>query len=105
MHSQNQTPELKGAEILKQLTLPGQLTIIGMILLTALVNIFVGSASAKWALICPIIVPMLTGLGISPDLTQAVYRMGNSSTNIITPLLVYMPLIVVFAQKYVNETS
>jgi len=96
---------LKGAEILKQLALPGQLTIIGMILLTALVNIFVGSASAKWALMSPIIVPMLMGLGISPDLTQAAYRIGDSSTNIITPLLVYMPLIVVFAQKYVKETG
>ncbi len=59
-----------------------------------------GSASAKWALLAPILVPMLMSLGISPDLTQAAYRIGDSTTNIITPLMPYFPLIVVFCQRY-----
>jgi aminobenzoyl-glutamate transport protein len=65
----------------------------------------VGSASAKWALIAPVFVPMLMQLGVSPDLTQAAYRVGDSSTNIITPLLPYFPLIVVFCQRYVKSTG
>jgi hypothetical protein len=69
------------------------------------VNLMVGSASAKWALIAPIMVPMLMQLGISPDLTQAAYRVGDSTTNIITPLMPYFPLVVVFCQKYVKKTG
>ena len=74
-------------------------------LLTAFVNIFVGSASGKWGLLAPIFVPMLMSLGISPDLTQAVYRVGDSSTNIITPLMPYFPLVVVYCQRYVKNTG
>src|SRR5690606_18195843 len=70
-----------------------------------MVNLFVGSASAKWALLSPIFVPMLMQLGISPDLTQAAYRVGDSVTNIITPLMPYFPLVVVFCQKYVKNTG
>jgi aminobenzoyl-glutamate transport protein len=94
---------IKGADFLKAMNLPGQVTIIGIIILTAIVNIFVGSASAKWALLSPIFVPLLMQLGISPELTQAAYRVGDSSTNIITPLLVYFPLIIIFCQKYVSK--
>ncbi len=96
---------IQGAELLKALGMPGQVTIIGIILLTAFVNIFVGSASAKWALLAPIFVPMLMGVGISPVLTQAAYRIGDSSSNIITPLMPYFPLVVVFCQRYVKKTG
>lgn len=96
---------LKGANFLRELALPAQVTIVGIIFLTGFVNLFVGSASAKWALISPIFVPMLMNLGISPDLTQAAYRVGDSSTNIITPLLPYFPLVVVFCQRYVKSTG
>ncbi len=96
---------LKGAGFLQSLALPGALTIVGIILLTAVVNLLVGSASAKWALISPIFVPMLMGVGISPDLTQAAYRVGDSVSNIITPLLPYFPLVVVFCQRYVKNTG
>ena len=78
---------------------------LGIILLTASVNLLIGSASAKWALIGAIMVPMLMELGVSPDLTQAAYRVGDSSSNIITPLMPYFPLIVVFCQKYVKSTG
>jgi aminobenzoyl-glutamate transport protein len=96
---------IKGAEGLKEMALPGQVTIVGIIMLTSMVNLVVGSASAKWALISPIFVPMLMQLGISPELTQAAYRVGDSSSNIITPLMPYFPLVVVFCQKYVKKTG
>ena len=96
---------LKGANALKAMGLPLGMTLVGIVFLSGFVNLVVGSASAKWALIGAIMVPMLMQLGVSPDLTQAAYRVGDSSTNIITPLLPYFPLIVVFCQKYVKSTG
>lgn len=96
---------LKGANALREAALPLGVTLAGIIVLTSLVNLLVGSASAKWALIGSIMVPMLMQLGVSPDLTQAAYRVGDSSTNIITPLLPYFPLIVVFCRRYVQGTG
>ncbi|MDQ3545434.1 MAG: AbgT family transporter, partial [Verrucomicrobiota bacterium] len=96
---------LKGAGLLKALALPGAVTMVGIILLTATVNLMVGSASAKWALLAPIFVPMLMALGFSPELTQAAYRVGDSTTNIITPLMPYFPLVVVYCQRYVRQTG
>ncbi|WP_462171267.1 AbgT family transporter [Pseudoalteromonas xiamenensis] len=96
---------IEGAQVLKSLSLPSTVTIVGIILLTAFVNLFVGSSSAKWALLGPIFVPMLMQLGISPDLTQAFYRIGDSSSNIVTPLMPYFPLVVVYCQKYVKDTG
>ncbi|NCF15405.1 MAG: TIGR00366 family protein [Gammaproteobacteria bacterium] len=96
---------LKGAEFLKALNAGASFTIVGIVILTAFVNIFVGSASGKWGLLAPIFVPMLMSLGISPDLTQAAYRVGDSSTNIITPLMPYFPLVVVYCQRYVKGTG
>ncbi|HLR89806.1 MAG TPA: AbgT family transporter [Balneolaceae bacterium] len=96
---------VKGANFLEALSLPGQVTIVGIIILSAFVNLFIGSASAKWLLVSPIFVPMLMQLGISPDLTQAAYRVGDSVSNILTPLLPYFPLVVVFCQRYVKSTG
>lgn len=96
---------IEGANALKALGLPIQITLIGIVLLTASVNLLIGSASAKWALIGAIMVPMLMELGVSPDLTQAAYRVGDSSSNIITPLMPYFPLIVVFCQRYVKSSG
>ena len=96
---------VKGAGLLDAMALPGQVTILGIILLSAFVNLFIGSASAKWLLVAPIFVPMLMQLGISPDLTQVAYRVGDSVSNIITPLLPYFPLVVVFCQRYVKTTG
>jgi aminobenzoyl-glutamate transport protein len=96
---------IKGASGLKALALAPEITIVGIILLTAFVNLFIGSASAKWALLAPIMVPMLMQLGISPDLTQASYRVGDSVSNIVTPLMPYFPLVVVYCQKYVKSTG
>ena len=96
---------LQGAAVLQALGLPGALTIAGIVGLTWVINLFVGSASAKWALISPIFVPMLMELGISPDLTQAAYRVGDSTSNIITPLMPYFPLVVVYCQRYLKNTG
>lgn len=77
--------------------------LLGMIVVfSAIINLFVGSASAKWALLAPVMVPMLMLLGVSPDGATAVYRVGDSATNIITPLMVYFPLILIFARRWVQ---
>ncbi len=96
---------LKGAALIKALSLPAAVTIVGIIFLVAAVNLLVGSASAKWALLGPIFVPMLMQLGLSPELTQAAYRVGDSTTNIITPLMPYFPLVVVYGQRYFKGTG
>lgn len=96
---------VRGADLLQSLGLPGTLTIVGIIVLTTLVNLLVGSASAKWALLAPIFVPILMQLGFSPELTQAAYRVGDSSTNIVTPLMPYFPLVVAFCQRWVTKTG
>ncbi len=93
---------VSGANLLKSLAFPSALTIVGIIGLTTSVNLLIGSASAKWALLAPILVPMLMQLGLSPELTQAAYRVGDSATNIITPLNPYFPLVVAFGQRYVK---
>ena len=96
---------VEGAEGLRALGLPMWMTILGLIAMTGIVNLFIGSASAKWALLAPIMVPLMMQLGVSPDLTQAAYRVGDSMTTIITPLMPYFPLIVVFCQRYVTAAG
>jgi len=96
---------IKGANLLRALQLPAGVTIVGIIILASIVNLVIGSASAKWALLGPIFVPMLMQLGLSPELTQAAYRVGDSTTNIITPMMPYFPLIVVYCQRYVKGTG
>lgn len=92
-----------GAELLETLNLKGIPLIIGFILVTAVINLFIGSASAKWAMMAPIFVPILMQLGYSPELTTMAYRIADSSTNIITPLMTYFAIIIAFSQKYVKD--
>lgn len=91
---------VEGAELLRNLDLSGVTLIIAFVILSIVLDLFIGSASAKWAVMAPVFVPMLMLLGYSPELTQAAYRIGDSVCNIITPLMSYFPLIVAFAQKY-----
>ncbi|MEZ4461187.1 MAG: AbgT family transporter [bacterium] len=91
---------VKGAETLRDVGLTGMPLLLGFLAVSATMNMFVGSASAKWAFMAPIFVPMLMQLGFSPEVVQATYRVGDSITNIITPLMPYLPIIIVFAQKY-----
>ena len=91
---------VEGADFLGSSGLPAWALLTAIILVSALLNIFVGSASAKWALLSPVLVPMLMLLGISPEMATAAYRVGDSATNIITPLMVYFPLILIFCQRW-----
>ena len=91
---------IKGALLLQALDPNAAMLLICFMLLAAFINLLVGSASAKWALLGPIFVPMLLLTGISPEATQVAYRIGDSSTNIITPLMPYFGVVVTFVQKY-----
>ena len=92
-----------GASAIETSGLPLPILLGLIVLFSAIINLFVGSASAKWALLAPVMVPMLMLLGVSPDGATAVYRVGDSATNIITPLMVYFPLILVFARRWVGN--
>ncbi len=85
---------------LKEIALPTPLLLITVVLVSCVFDLFIGSASAKWSALAPIVVPMFMLLGISPEMTTAAYRMGDSVTNIATPLMSYFPLILTFAQRW-----
>jgi aminobenzoyl-glutamate transport protein len=91
---------VSGAEMISSSGLNTFGLLFAIVIVSGLINIFVGSASAKWALLAPILVPMLMLLGISPEMTTAAYRMGDSITNIVTPLMVYFPLVLAFCQRW-----
>jgi aminobenzoyl-glutamate transport protein len=90
-----------GAEGLKAIHLTGLPLMLAIVLFVAVFNLLISSASAKWAILAPIFVPMLMALGKSPENTQALYRVGDSVTNVITPLNVYFPILLGFAHRYV----
>jgi aminobenzoyl-glutamate transport protein len=89
-----------GADVLQRIGLTSPLVFIPFILMCCLVNLSLGSASAQWALTAPIFVPMLMLIGYSPEVIQAAYRIGDSTTNIITPMMSYFGLILAFAARY-----
>jgi aminobenzoyl-glutamate transport protein len=91
---------VEGAELLKGLDLHAGLLLVIFILMAGGINLFIGSSSAKWTLIAPIFVPMLMLAGITPEATQMAYRIGDSSTNIITPLMPYFGVVIAFGQQY-----
>ncbi|HWO78241.1 MAG TPA: AbgT family transporter [Bacillus sp. (in: firmicutes)] len=91
---------IKGAELLQNIGLTGLPLLIGFIIFTALVNLLVASSSAKWALLGPVFVPMFMILGYSPAFTQVAYRIGDSITNTITPMLAYFAILLSFAKKF-----
>ena len=94
---------VKGAGVIQGSELPMSVLLVLVVLMTALINLFIGSASAKWALLAPVLVPMLMLLGVSPEMSTAAYRVGDGATNIITPLMPYFPLILMFAQRWQKE--
>ena len=92
-----------GADTIQASGLPLPLVLGVIVLFVGLLNLFVGSASAKWALLAPVLIPMLMLLGVSPDGATAAYRVGDSATNIITPIMVYFPLVLIFAQRWQKD--
>ncbi len=94
---------ISGAAGLQNIGFTGIPLLVAFILVSSFINLIIGSASDKWAILAPIFVPMLMLMGYSPETTQAAYRIGDSYSNILTPLLPYFPLVIVFAQKYVKN--
>jgi aminobenzoyl-glutamate transport protein len=95
---------MQGASLLESLphesTLGTFALIVGFVLLSGFINLFMGSASAKWAILAPIFVPVMMTVGVTPAATQMLYRIGDSSTNIITPLMTFFALVITVGQKY-----
>lgn len=91
---------IKGAELLESIGFTGIGLVVAFVFVSAFINLFMGSASAKWAIMAPIFVPMFMLLGYYPAITQAAFRIGDSVTNVITPMMSYFALIVAFVQKY-----
>lgn len=91
---------VSGAEFLQRMGIGGIPLILMFILVAGFINLFIGSASAKWALMAPVFVPMMMGTGISPEMTQLAYRIADSTTNVISPLMPYFAIVIAFAQKY-----
>ncbi|MEE9117485.1 MAG: AbgT family transporter [Calditrichia bacterium] len=96
---------VQGANVLSSSGLGVIPLMILFIILSAMINMLMGSASAKWALMAPIFIPMFMLLGYSPELTQVVYRIGDSITNIISPMMSFFALIIAFFQKYESKTG
>ena len=91
---------VKGAGLLMSANIGLIPLMILFILLSAAINMLMGSASAKWAILAPIFIPMFMIMGYSPELSQVVYRIGDSVTNVISPMMSFFALIIAFVQKY-----
>lgn len=89
-----------GASGLKTAGFGGTPLLLSVVALSASINLLMASASAKWAILAPVLVPMLMLLGIPPEVTQLAYRVGDSTTNIITPLMPYFPIVLTVCRKY-----
>ena len=91
---------VKGAEVLKAMNFTGIPLLVGLIIVSCIINMFIGSASAKWAILAPVFVPMMMLLNFDPAVSQVAYRIGDSITNPLSPLFYYFPLILGFARRY-----
>jgi aminobenzoyl-glutamate transport protein len=96
---------ISGGGFLSRAALPTPLLLVAFVVVVGLANLFIGSMSAKYAFLAPVFVPMFMQVGISPELTQAAYRVGDSVTNVITPLNPYLVIILVFVQRYVPSAG
>lgn len=96
---------ISGAEFLRDMGMPAGMTLLGVIIFTALLNILITSATSKWAILSTIFVPMLMMLGISPELTQAGYRVSDSAVNVSTPLFAFYPLLIMYCQRYAGKSG
>lgn len=96
---------IEGAELLRSANLGPIPLMVGFVFLTAVINLVMGSASAKWTVMAPVFIPMFMLLGYSPELTQVAYRVGDSVTNIISPMMSYFALVVAFMQRYKKDAG
>ena len=93
------------AHVLEQASVNEVVLLVGLILVIALLDIIMPAALPKWAIFAPIFVPLFMRLGVAPQTVLAAYRVGDSPMNVITPLMVYLPFIVLLAQKYKKEAG
>jgi aminobenzoyl-glutamate transport protein len=96
---------IAGGGVLARADLPAPLLMVAFVVVVAVANLFIGSMSAKYAFFAPVFVPMFMQVGVSPELTQAAYRVGDSVSNVITPLNPYVVIILVFMQRYVPRAG
>lgn len=96
---------IEGANFLKSSGLGPVPLLIAFIIIAAIINLFIGSASAKWAVMAPVFIPMFMLLSYSPEVVQAAYRVGDSTTNIISPMMSYFALIIAFINKYDKQAG
>jgi len=96
---------VKGAAFLQSTNLGLIPLVIMFVLLSGFINMFMGSASAKWAILGPVFIPMFMLLGYSPELSQAVFRIGDSVTNVISPMMSFFALIIVYFHKYDSKAG
>ena len=96
---------IMGADILSSVRLDSLWILILFILFTALINLIMVSSTAKWTFMSFIFIPVLAGMGVSPDMAQCAYRIGDSATNVITPFMFYMPLVLTYMQQYNRQTT
>ena len=96
---------IKGADFLKDSGFTGAPLVAVFLIFSMIINIFIASASAKWAILSTVFVPMFMLLGLPPEVTQAIYRVGDSVTNFITPMFPYFPIVIVFAKEISKEMT
>jgi aminobenzoyl-glutamate transport protein len=96
---------VKLGDVLEDMNVGAVWLLIGLIILTIIVDLIIPQAIAKWALLAPIFIPLFIRLGVAPQTVLAAYRVGDSPANVITPLMAYFPLIVVFTQKYKRDAG
>jgi len=96
---------VKLGDLLEHLSIGAVWLLIGLVIITIVVDILIPAAIAKWALLAPIFIPLFIRLGVAPQTVLAAYRLGDSPANVITPLMAYFPLIVVFAKRYQKDSG
>jgi len=96
---------VKLGDVLERINIGSVWLLIGVILITAVVNIIIPQAIGKWALLAPIFIPLFIRLNVAPQTVLAAYRVGDSPGNVLTPLMAYFPLIVIFTQRYKKDAG
>jgi aminobenzoyl-glutamate transport protein len=96
---------VKLGDVLEEMNIGAVWLLIGLIIVTIVVDLIIPQAIAKWALLAPIFVPLFMRLDVAPQTVLAAYRVGDSPANVVTPLMAYFPLVVVFVQRYKKEAG
>jgi aminobenzoyl-glutamate transport protein len=96
---------VKLGDVLEHIHIGAVWLLVGVILITIVVDLIIPAAIAKWALLAPIFIPLFIRLGVAPQTILAAYRVGDSPANVITPLMAYFPLVVVFTRRYKKDAG